>query len=355
MKFLSVVGARPEFVQAARVSQALRARHQEVLVHTGQHYDFEMSGVFFRQLGLPEPDFNLGVGSGSHAWQTSEILRRIEDIMISERPDWVIVRGDTNSTLGAALAAVKLSIQVAHIEAGLRCFDLRVPEEVNRAVVDHVSELLFCPTETGMRNLRREGLEQRAQLVGDVMYEAILHNTKLADQEYGILDRLAVLPKEYLLVTVHRRENTDDPLKIGNIVKALNSVQEPIVFPVHPRTRSILDSLHYSFGSHVRAIAPVNYLQNILLQRQARQVLTDSGGMQKEAYCLGTPCITFRDQTEWVETVEAGWNTLVGTDLVKITNAIADFQPRGPRKDLYGDGQTSAHIVRGLEAADGWR
>ena len=224
MKVLSVVGARPEFVQAARVSQALRARHQEVLVHTGQHYDFEMSGVFFRQLGLPEPDFNLGVGSGSHAWQTSEILRRIEDIMISERPDWVIVRGDTNSTLGAALAAVKLSIQVAHIEAGLRCFDLRVPEEVNRAVVDHVSELLFCPTETGMRNLRREGLEQRAQLVGDVMYEAILHNTKLADQEYGILDRLAVLPKEYLLVTVHRRENTDDPLKIGNIDSLVKSL-----------------------------------------------------------------------------------------------------------------------------------
>ena len=349
MKVVSVVGARPEFIQAAPMSRAIRARHQEVLVHTGQHYDYEMSEVFFQQLGLPEPDHNLGVGSGSHARQTGEMLSRMEAVLVSEKPDWVIVRGDTNSTLAGALAAAKLCIPVAHVEAGLRSFNASMAEEINRVATDHISDILFCPTPAAMKNLGREGLVDRAQLVGDVMYEAILHNLKLAEQQSDVLARLSLRPKGYLLTTVHRAENSDNPQRLGAIGDALNSIQEPIVFPVHPRTQAALKQGGHTLGKHIQAVPPVGYFDMLVLQRNARLVLTDSGGMQKEAYCLGTPCITMRDETEWVETVEAGWNTLVGADPGAILDAVLHFQAPLERPSLYGDGKTSLHIVDALE------
>ena len=350
MKVVSVVGARPEFIQAARVSQAIRARHEEVLVHTGQHYDFDMSEVFFQQLELPEPDHNLGVGSGSHAWQTGEILSRIEPVLQEEKPDWVIVRGDTNSTLAGALAAAKLCIPVAHVEAGLRSFNTQMAEEINRVVTDHVSELLFCPTQAAMDNLKREGLEDRAYLVGDVMYEAVLHNLNLAEQQSDVMARLSLYPDSYILVTVHRAENTDDPARLRGIVKALNSIPYTVVFPIHPRTQAALQEHGYTLGNRVQVVPPVSYFDMLGLQQYARLVLTDSGGMQKEAYFLGTPCVTLREETEWVETVDAGWNTLVGADPQAILQAVREFYPPSEHPDLYGDGNTSLHIVEALEA-----
>ncbi len=349
MKIVSIVGARPEFIQAARMSQAIRTRHQEVLVHTGQHYDYEMSDVFFEQLGLPKPDHNLGVGSGSHAWQTGEILSRLERVLLCEKPDWVIVRGDTNSTLAAALAAAKLCFPLAHVEAGLRSFNSAMPEEINRVATDHISDILFCPTQAAMDNLQREGLAERANLVGDVMYELILLSAKLANERSDVLERLGLRPHGYLLVTVHRVENTDNLERLTGIVEGLNSLTEHVVFPVHPRTRAALQQHDIALGANIQAIPPVSYLDMVQLQKEARLVLTDSGGMQKEAYCLNTPCLTLREQTEWVETVDAGWNILVGTDPLSIKKAVKQFQPPVSHPNLYGDGKTSTQIVVALE------
>ncbi|MDO8750283.1 MAG: UDP-N-acetylglucosamine 2-epimerase (non-hydrolyzing) [Dehalococcoidia bacterium] len=349
MKVVSVVGARPEFIQAAPLSRAIRTRHQEVLVHTGQHYDYDMSEVFFQQLSLPKPDYNLGVGSGSHARQTGEILSRMEAVLQQEKPDWVLVRGDTNSTLAGALAAAKLCIPVAHVESGLRSYDAHMPEEINRVVTDHLSDVLFCPTPTAMDNLGREGLSQRASLVGDVMYEAILIYIEQARRESRILKELGLQSKSYLLVTVHRAANTDDVSNLQGIVAALNAISEPIVFPVHPRTRSRLKEYGLVLGAHVKTIEPVSYFDLLVLESDARLVLTDSGGMTKEAYIVGTPCLTLRDLSEWIETVEAGWNTVVGADTVAILQAVRHFQPSSERPALYGDGKTSLHIVEALE------
>ena len=349
MKIVSVVGARPEFIQAAPVSRALRRRgHHEILVHTGQHYDYEMSAIFFGQLGLPEPDYNLEVGSGPHGWQTGEMLIYMERVLLSENPDWVIVRGDTNSTLAGALAATKLHIPVAHIEAGLRSFDTRMPEEINRIATDHVAQLLFCPTRAAMRNLEREGLSQRACLVGDVMYEAVLYNIENAERQSCILSTLGIQPKAYLLITIHRPDNTDIPENLRNIVAALNAIREPIIFPVHPRTQPYLVEYGCMLKSHVQITEPLNYFDMLVLEKNARLILTDSGGMQKEAYVLGTPCLTLRRETEWVETVEAGWNVLVGTDSEQIVAGVRDFCPTTERKSLYGGGNTSEKIVAAL-------
>ncbi|MBI4203256.1 MAG: UDP-N-acetylglucosamine 2-epimerase (non-hydrolyzing) [Chloroflexi bacterium] len=349
MNILSVVGARPEFVQAARLSKAIRTRHREVLVHTGQHYDYEMSEVFFQQLGLPRPDYNLGVGSGAHGWQTGEMMARMEKVIDEVRPDWTIVRGDTNSTLAGALAAAKLHIPVAHVEAGLRSFNRAMPEEINRIATDHISDLLFCPTQAAMDNLQREGLLDKALLVGDVMYEAILYSLALAQEQSDILARLSLKPRGYLLATVHRAENTDEPLRLAGILQALAAADEPVVFPVHPRTGAALKQHGLGLGGRVLGIPPVGYFDMLILEQNARLVLTDSGGVQKEAYCLGTPCITLREETEWVETVEAGWNTLVGVDPQAICGAVKEFQPPQARPLLYGDGHTSERIVQALE------
>jgi UDP-N-acetylglucosamine 2-epimerase len=350
VKVVSVVGARPEFIQAAPVSRALRPRHQEVLVHTGQHYDYQMSALFFQELGLPAPDYNLEVGSGPHGQQTGEILARMERVLMDERPDWVLVRGDTNSTLAGALAAAKLHVPVGHIEAGLRSFNRWMPEEINRIVADRVADLLFCPTPTAVSNLAAEGILQGVHLVGDVMYEAILHNLSLAEARSRVLAHLGLAPRGYLLLTVHRAENTDIWENLRAILAALDRLEEPVIFLVHPRTRKRLGEMGWQPGPSVHMVEPQGYFDTLVLEKNARILLTDSGGMQKEVYCLGTPCLTLREQTEWVETVEVGWNRLVGAEADKIVDAVYSFHPPAERPSLYGNGQSSQAIVRMLEA-----
>ncbi|MBZ5634709.1 MAG: UDP-N-acetylglucosamine 2-epimerase (non-hydrolyzing) [Acidobacteriia bacterium] len=346
MKIVSIVGARPQFIKAAAVSRALRRHHREILVHTGQHYDYEMSGIFFDGLELPTPDANLGVGSCSHASQTGAMLKGVEDILLAERPDYLLIYGDTNSTLAGALAASKLSIPVAHIEAGLRSFNRRMPEEINRVVADHLSDLLLCPSDTAVENLATEGIKQNVHLVGDVMLDVLnWARQRLASRPSEILKRLGLEAQSYLLATVHRSENTDDLARLGQILAAFNSLEEPVVFPVHPRTRKMITDARYLVKPHIQMIDPVGYLDMVALTGSARLILTDSGGLQKEAYWLGVPCLTMRNETEWVETVEAGWNSLVGADLDRIVEGVHSFTPAGPHPSLYGDGAAATKCV----------
>jgi UDP-GlcNAc3NAcA epimerase len=353
VKVLTVVGARPQFVKAAAVSRPLRERHTEFLVHTGQHYDEAMSAVFFRELGIPEPDANLGTGSGSHAVQTGRMLVDLETLVARERPDCVLIYGDTNSTLAGALAAAKLRVPVAHVEAGMRSFDRRMPEEVNRVVADRLSDLLLCPSRTAVDNLTAEGITAGVRLVGDVMGDALAHVAARLSERPPILDRLGLSPKGYLLATVHRAGNTDDPARLAAILQAFDSCGETVVFAVHPRTRGTLASLGWVPAPTVRVVEPFGYGDTVALERGARLLLTDSGGMQKEAYWLGTPCVTLRDTTEWVETVTAGWNVLVDADAARILEAVRSFRTPTERPPLYGDGTAADLVVRELEAAFG--
>ena len=352
MKIATVVGARPQFIKMAPVSREFKkAGIEEVVIHTGQHYDYEMNRIFFEQLGIREPDYYLGVGSGTHGYQTGEMLKRIEEVLIRERPDVVLVYGDTNSTLAGALAAVKLHIKVAHVEAGLRSFDKRMPEEVNRVLTDHMSDYLFAPTETAVKNLHNEGIKSGIYLTGDVMYDALLHNIKIARERSRILTELGLKPKEYLLATVHRAENTDNRRNLGNIVSAFIESEELIVFPVHPRTRKYLAEYKLmdkvESADNIVLIPPVGYLDMLILEENARKILTDSGGVQKEAYFLRVPCITLRERTEWVETVEDGWNILTGASKEKILRAIRGFEPSGDTYTYkFGDGKASEKISR---------
>lgn len=348
MKILTVIGARPQFIKAAAVSRLLRERSTEIIVHTGQHYDDNMSNVFFRELEIPAPDYNLGVGSGLHGAQTGEMLARIEEVLLAEKPDWVLVYGDTNSTLAGALAGAKLHIPIAHVEAGLRSFNRDMPEEINRVLTDHISDLLFCPSETARGNLAREGVENGVHVVGDVMADSLHDAAQRANQHSDILERLGLVPGAYLLATVHRAENTDHTSRLGNILRAFATMQEPVIFPVHPRTRhrmAGLDLLSTLEGSQVRMIEPLGYLDMVRLEQSARMVLTDSGGIQKEAYWLKVPCVTLRGETEWVETVEAGWNCLVGSDTEQIIEHIRTFRPSSSHPVLYGDGQAAQRIM----------
>ena len=345
MKVATIVGARPQFIKAAPVSRWLRLRHKEILVHTGQHYDYLLSEVFFRELGIPTPDYNLGIGSASHGKQTGEMLARVEEVLLQEKPDWVVVYGDTNSTLAGALAAAKLHIPVAHVEAGLRSYNRTMPEEINRVLTDHLSSLLFCPTDTAVRNLAREGITQGVHKVGDVMYDVALWGLESAERKSTILQTLRIEPGGYLLVTIHRPHNTDDPSNLGAIVSALNDVAETVVFPTHPRTQKALKHWGFCPNSNIRLIEPVSYLDMLVLEKNARLILTDSGGVQKEAYILGVPCVTLREETEWVETVEAGWNILVGANREQIVAAVRNFKPTGERPPLFGDGNASRRIV----------
>jgi UDP-N-acetylglucosamine 2-epimerase len=350
VKIVSVVGARPQFIKAAAISRPLRSRHTEILVHTGQHYDYEMSDIFFEGLQIPAPDVNLGVGSGTHGTQTGAMLGGIERVLLSEQPDFLLIYGDTNSTLAGALAASKLSMPVAHVEAGLRSFNRRMPEEVNRVVADHLSNVLLCPSETAVTNLAAEGILRHVHLVGDVMLDVLNWARERVDATPPqTFRRLGVARKGYLLATVHRSENTDDLARLTSIVSALNSLDEPIVFPVHPRARKALACTSSRLGAHVHVIDPVGYLEMIALTASARLVLTDSGGLQKEAYWLGVPCLTLRAETEWVETVDAGWNTLVGAGSERIVNAVRSFSPPDSRPPLYGDGLAAAKCVELLE------
>lgn len=329
MVVYSVVGARPQFVKAAVVSRALaRAGIEERMVHTGQHYDARMSQVFFDELGIPEPAINLGVGSGTHARQTGEMMVGLEQFFERQGAvDWVLLYGDTNSTLAGALVAAKLHLPIAHVEAGLRSFDRRMPEEINRIVTDQLSDLLFCPTPTAVENLTREGMGERARLVGDVMFEATRTYAEKAALE-APLERLTTHgPGAYYLATVHRAENTDDAERLAGIFEGLGRLGGPVIVPLHPRTRARLGGVRLAPNVELRE--PVSYLAMLSLAANARRVLTDSGGLQKEAVWLGTPCITLRDETEWTETLVNGWNRIVGTSAERIVEAAAR-EPVGP-------------------------
>lgn len=353
MKIVTIVGARPQFIKSAPVINSLRAAgHDEILVHTGQHYDAKMSELFFQEMGIPEPDINLNVGSGSHAEQTAAMLTGIEQILMKHQPDLLMVYGDTNSTLAGALAACKLQIPIAHVESGLRSYNRSMPEEHNRVLTDHCSDILFCPTKTAVQNLRQENIVSGVHLVGDTMYDAVLQFSAIARQRSDILSRLKLEPKGFYLATIHRPYNTDDPANISDIIFAFAALDKPVVFPVHPRTANRISATDAArITGNLRMIDPVGYLDMLMLEQHAAAILTDSGGVQKEAYFFDVPCVTLRPETEWVETVQTGWNILTGVDPNKIQDAIRLFAAYPPREDftkVFGDGTAADKIVAQL-------
>lgn len=357
MKILSIVGARPQFIKAAAVSRVFRRTRglTEVMVHTGQHYDKNMSDVFFTELDIPRADVHLGIGSASHGKQTGRMLESIEAAIQKAQPDWVLVYGDTNSTLAGALAAAKLRVPIAHVEAGLRSFNRDMPEEINRVVSDHVSDLLFAPTRTAVENLRRESIPtSRIARVGDVMYDAALFYAKTAEKRSSILDDLKLQLCGYILATVHRAENTDDPARLKAIFGALQQVGRdiPVVLPLHPRTRAALTRLGLAANDGIRILPPVGYLDMVMLERNSRTIVTDSGGVQKEAYFYKVPCITLRTETEWVELVDAGWNCLLPPDSPslarRLSAAIRGFRRPATAPRLYGSGHAAEAITSRL-------
>lgn len=351
MKVLTIIGARPQFIKAAVVSRAFKKHRpdvQEIIVHTGQHYDANMSDVFFDELEIPKPDYNLGIGGGTHGQNTGRMIEKLEGLMMEVQPQWVLVYGDTDSTLAGALAAAKLHIPVAHVEAGLRSFNRRMPEEINRVLTDHIAEILFAPTETGRQNLLNEGIaEEKIKLVGDVMYDAS-HFYKEKARKPQLPASLDIKGGDFVLCTIHRAENTDDPQRLENIFQGLSGSGEVIILPLHPRTRSKIADYGIATPENVWVIDPVGYLEMVWLEANCRLVATDSGGVQKEAYFFGKPCVTMRDETEWVELVEAGWNRLVGADSAKISMSLSGFTTNEERQLLYGDALSGLCIVKCL-------
>ena len=352
MKILTIIGARPQFVKAAVVSREL-TKHRavnEIIIHTGQHYDKNMSDIFFKQLDIPEPHFNLGVGGGTHGQNTGRMIEAIEEVMLRIKPDWVLVYGDTDSTLAGALAAVKLHIPVAHVEAGLRSFNRRMPEEINRILTDHAASMLFCPTIIAVRNLVKEGISgETVQNVGDVMYDAALYYGAKSEVSSNIIDVLNLKPKGYILATLHRQENTDDRIRLSDILQGFATAPEQIILPLHPRTKKQILAYQLLIPDTVKIIDPVGYLDMVMLEKNARMIATDSGGVQKEAYFHQVPCITLRDETEWVELVECGLNSLVGADTVKLTKALNEkYQHPIVDQLLYGNGSAGGQIVSSL-------
>jgi UDP-GlcNAc3NAcA epimerase len=348
---MTIVGARPEFIQTAPVTKAIRQRHTEVLVHTGQHYDDNMSAVFFADLGIPQPEINLGVGSGSHAEQTGQMLVKLEAAMQSEKPDWVLVFGDTNSTIAAALAAAKIHIPVAHIEAGLRSYDRKMPEEINRVMTDHLSSLLLAPTQVAVDNLKREGITAGVRLVGDVRVDVLMGMVDKARTRRAALFAQTGLRdgQPFALATIHRASNTDDRDRLRQIVDAFNTLDLPVVLPVHPRLRKMLSEFGYQFSGNVRAIEPIGFLDMVALLDAGQIVITDSGGLQKEAYMLRRPCVTVRDTTEWIETVHSGWNRLCEPEAFKAAVAEALRPSPSDHPAHYGTPGVSDRIVDALE------
>jgi UDP-N-acetylglucosamine 2-epimerase (non-hydrolysing) len=356
MKIASVVGVRPQFVKASVVSKELRKDNEECLIHTGQHYDYEMNKVFFEELGIPEPNYYLGVGSGSHGQQTGEMLRKLEEVFIIEKPDLVLTYGDTNSTLAGALAASKLGIKNAHVESGLRSFDRSMPEEINRILTDHCSNILFCPTQNAVNNLGEEGITENVYLTGDVMVDSLLLNKEIAEVKSSILKGLNLKNRDYLVATIHRASNTDNIENLRNIIEAFQELNENIIFPVHPRTEKLLKTygLYDSLRSSVTLTKPLGFLDFIKLMNHAKMILTDSGGVQKEAYILKVPCVTLRENTEWIETIEDGWNVLVGSNKYKIVEAVNEFMPSTQEyQNRFGDGSASNRIAATINALFG--
>ena len=349
LKIVTILGARPQFIKAAAVSSVFSGHFDEILVHTGQHYDPNMSAVFFEELNIPNPKYHLNVGSGSHGAMTGAMLAEIEKVLEMEKPDFVLVYGDTNSTIAGALAASKLLIPVIHVEAGLRSFNKAMPEEQNRILTDHISKILFAPTQTAVQNLQNEGITEGVHLVGDVMYDGILHFSKIAREKSRILESLNLEAGKFLLCTIHRAENTNSLERLTAIVNGLNACKEPIVLPLHPRTLKYIHDYGLKLSDTVCVIDPVGYLDMVRLESGAKKIVTDSGGIQKEAFFLGIPCITLREETEWVETVENGWNILVGADQTKIADAIKNFNPSGERKAYFGEGNATQKMIETIK------
>ncbi|CAB5028330.1 unannotated protein [freshwater metagenome] len=355
MKLVTVIGNRPQFIKAAAVSGPLRAEHEEVLVHTGQHYDDELSTIFIDELGMPRPEIELEISGGSNSEQTARMIAALAPLLAEQQPDAVLVYGDTNSTLAGALTAAQANIPVVHVEAGMRSFDRTMPEELNRILTDHCSELLLCPSQVALANLQNEGLGTRALLVGDVMVDVAELMRPRAAANVAALEAAGVEPGGYLLATAHRAANVDDPARLALLVKLLLAVPGPVVMPLHPRTRARLEQtglLTELEQGDVRLLAPLGYLDFTALLLNARAVLTDSGGAQKEAYLAAVPCVTMRDTTEWTETVHSGWNSLVDLDADAAIAAL-QVEPSGERPDCYGDGHAAGAVVAAISSLAG--
>lgn len=351
MKIVTIVGARPQFIKAVLVSQELSQHHNEVLVHTGQHYDYELSQVFFKDLELPKPDYNLGIGSGSHGYQTGQGIIRIEEVLVEEAPNLVLLYGDTNATLAGALAAVKLHIPIAHVEAGIRFYDKRVPEEVNRLITDQLCDLLFCPTQNAVEALEREGITKGVHLVGDVMLDTLLKFKEIAAENSSILQDLSLEPDQFYLATVHRPINTNNRTRLLEIFLAFEALDLPVILPLHPRTQRYLKE-HTLYErvkrfSNITLINPVGYLDFLMLEQNARLILTDSGGVQREAYFLGVPCVTLKEEElcPWPETVRDGWNIMVLPDHKRILQTVYTFQRPQHLGRAFGDGTACKKVV----------
>ncbi len=355
VKIITVVGARPQFIKAAALSRAITTHYsgqiEEKIVHTGQHFDDNMSKVFFDELGIPQPNYHFAISGGNHGAMTGKMLEAVESVLLKEKPDWLLVYGDTNSTLAGALAAAKLHIPVSHVEAGLRSFNMRMPEEINRILSDRVSTLLFCPTQTAVDNLAKEGLSQGVHNVGDVMYDVALYYKDRAREQSRVLQELKLSPKAYALATCHRAENTDDAVRLKEVLTALKYAAEkmPVVFPLHPRTRKLIQAFDLQHLLAALIVTdPLPFLDMVALEQDASLILTDSGGVQKEAFFYGVPCITMRDETEWVETVELGWNVLTGANADRVISVIDQFTLNAPLNvstKPYGDGKASHSIL----------
>ncbi len=360
MKLLTIIGARPQFIKAAPFSEEFRKNNDEILVHTGQHYDTNMSDIFFDELGIPKPDYNLGVGSGNHGKQTASMLKGIEEILLEEKPDGLLVYGDTNSTLAGALAASKLHIPVYHVEAGLRSYNKLMPEEQNRIMTDHISEMLLCPTQTAVDNLNKEGVTTGVVKTGDIMYDTVIRNIGIANKKYSNGLWLKEIVREnyeiskisengYYLSTIHRAENTDNPEKLSNIFKALSELDKPVILPLHPRTKKLIDNLEIDMKNLI-IIKPIGYLLMLYLTSCAYMVVTDSGGLQKEAYFLKTPCTTLRDQTEWIETLENSWNVLSKINVEEIKTKVQRELTclQHPQPMSFGEGNAALKICEAI-------
>ncbi len=360
MKIVTVLGARPQFIKAALLSPKLRKENQEIIIHTGQHYDIEMSDIFFKEMNIPEPDYNLGVGSTSHAYQTAKMMLKLEKLFVSENPDLILLYGDTNSTLAAAITAAKLKLPIAHIEAGPRMFDKSVPEEINRIITDQLSSLLFAPTPRSVDNLTNEGLNKGVHLTGDIMLDNFKYFSKKAEKNSEILEKFGLTKKDYILTTIHRAKNTDSIGNLKTIVKSLLKISEveKIVFPVHPRTKKYLKKYNFydklNKNPNIKLINPVGYLDMLILTKNSKKIITDSGGLQKEAYFAQVPCITLDTSSAWPETVEEGWNYLIGyySDKTKIIYDTLGFRPQKDQNGVFGDGNAASNITNILNKGD---
>lgn len=359
MKIATILGARPQFIKAALLSQELRKNHEELIIHTGQHYDVQLSDIFFEEMSIPFPDYNLEVGSGSHAYQTAQIMIKLEKLLIAEEPDLVLLYGDTNSTLAGALTASKLQIPIAHVEAGPRMYDKSVPEEVNRIVTDHLSEILFAPTQKSLENLQNEGLNEGIYLTGDIMFDNYRYFSNLANRKSNILKKLNLAGEKYILATVHRARNTDSNENLKAICDSFKIIAEnlTLVLPLHPRTETYLKKYDLyddlDVEPNIKMVRPLSYFDMLILTKNAHRIVTDSGGLQKEAYFAKVPCITLDSSTGWSETVEDGWNILADDGRIfdgkHIADLVAGFQPVNKQNNSFGDGNSRKKMLEVLD------